>query len=164
MALGQLPEADLDGSEEAIFAEINITPLTDVFLVMLIIFMVSSSAVIQEEQKRRQEVEETTVAEARAGFKLDLPSSSAQQIDPTKKSVVIDISKSGEIAITDAEKSVNVTTDQLAGAFKAAFDVSPQTQLVIRADKGVEHGRVVSVMELAKEAGLNRMAIQTRGN
>jgi biopolymer transport protein ExbD len=164
MALGTLPDADLEGSEDAIFAEINITPLTDVFLVMLIIFMVSASAVIQREQELRKEVEETTVAEARAGFKLDLPSSSAQQIDPTKKSVVVDIAKSGEIAITDAEKSVTVTQEQLGAAFKAAFEVSPLTQLVIRADKGVEHGRVVSVMELAKDAGLGRMAIQTRGN
>ena len=47
MAIGKLPDADLEGSEESIFAEINVTPLTDIFLVLLIIFMVTSVAMVQ---------------------------------------------------------------------------------------------------------------------
>ena len=53
MAIGKLPDEDGGGDDagEAIFAEINITPLTDVFLVMVIIFMVSALAV-QVEARR----------------------------------------------------------------------------------------------------------------
>ena len=59
MALGKQPEADLEGgSDEPIFSEINITPLTDVFLVMLIIFMAWAALAIREEQQRAKEMDE----------------------------------------------------------------------------------------------------------
>ena len=59
MAVGKLPEADLEGGgDEPIFSEINITPLTDVFLVMVIIFMVSARAVQAEADLKQQEVED----------------------------------------------------------------------------------------------------------
>ena len=43
MAIAKLPDVDLDGAEESIFSEINVTPLTDIFLVLLLIFMVGST-------------------------------------------------------------------------------------------------------------------------
>ena len=64
MAIGKLPDDDSGGDDggEAIFAEINITPLTDVFLVMLIIFMVSALAVQVE---RNQEKKKAPVSRSR---------------------------------------------------------------------------------------------------
>ena len=59
MAIGKLPDDDAGGDEsggESIFAEINITPLTDVFLVMLIIFMVSALAVQVEARQEKKKV------------------------------------------------------------------------------------------------------------
>jgi biopolymer transport protein ExbD len=160
MALGGLPEADVEGSEDAIFSEINITPLTDIFLVMLIIFMVSASAALEKEKERRAEVEESVASEKRAGLKINLPSGSAQEIDPTSKSLIVAISVGGEIAVNDEK----ISPKDLDNVFQSAFSMNKDTQVVIKADKGVEHGTVVGVMERAKSVGLTRLAIQTRGN
>src|SRR3954463_11332936 len=103
MGLGKLPDDDgEEGGGESIFAEINITPLTDVFLVMVIIFMVSALAVqaeAQQDKKRVAEVQEEVAAEKRSGLQVKLPSGAAQEIDPTKASLVLLIPMEGEIAV-----------------------------------------------------------------
>jgi len=159
VALGKLPEADLEGSEDAIFAEINITPLTDVFLVMLIIFMVAASAVLQKAHQERDQVQQKAQAQKRAGLKITLPSGSAQEIDLSKKSLVVSISKDNEIAINDQR----IEAKDLDAVFANAFSVEKDTQVVIRADKGVAHGTVVAIMERAQRAGLTHLGIQTSG-
>ena len=76
----QLPDGSEGDEVEdtgGIFAEINITPLTDVFLVMVIIFMVSALAVQAEAAKRVAKVEEKVEAEKRSGLKVNLPSGGA---------------------------------------------------------------------------------------
>jgi biopolymer transport protein ExbD len=151
MALGKLPEADIEG-EEAIFAEINITPLTDIFLVLLIIFMVGSTITVD---KLRDDFKK----EKSSGIKVNLPSGQAQEIDPGRKSIVVGIQASGQITVDGQALS----EDQLDSLFQTAFIRDKDTQVVIRADTGVRHGRVVSVMERAKRVGLHRLAIATRG-
>src|ERR1044071_5678069 len=86
MAIGKLPDEDIgsDDAGEAIFAEINITPLTDVFLVMLIIFMVSALAVQVEARREKHKVkeeQEKAEVEKKTGLKVNLPSGAAQEID-----------------------------------------------------------------------------------
>jgi biopolymer transport protein ExbD len=160
MALGQLPEADLEGSEEAIFAEINITPLTDMFLVMLIIFMVSASAELSHQKEKTREVEEQVEKEKRSGLKVNLPAGAAQEIDVRAATLIVAISESGEIAINEMQ----IADGDIERVFRSAFARDKNTQVVIKADTGVNHGRVVAVMEVAKQVGLTRLAIQTRGN
>ncbi len=165
MALGKLPDADGDAGDEGgdgIFAEINITPLTDVFLVMVIIFMVSALAVQVERnvEKKQQKQDETQAeVEKRSGIKVNLPSGAAQEIDPSKASLVLMIPINGPVvvggkAMTDAE---------LDNLFRAAFARDKNTQVVLKADKGVQHGKVVNLMERAKTVGLTRLAIGTSG-
>src|SRR5579863_1754396 len=102
MAIGKLPDADEFAveDEDAIFAEINITPLTDVFLVMVIIFMVSALAVqVEERQKQKkitQQQQEISEIEKKSGIKVNLPSGQAQEIDPTKTSLVLVIPVNGQ--------------------------------------------------------------------
>ncbi|HTM21828.1 MAG TPA: biopolymer transporter ExbD [Kofleriaceae bacterium] len=165
MALGKQPEADLEGgSDEPIFSEINITPLTDVFLVMLIIFMAWAAVAIREEQQRSQAKEEAVKVEKRSGIKVDLPSGSALEIDPSKLSLVVSISAQGEISVLNQNgQEQRVADADLDRVFATAFKAGKDTQVVIKADKGTSHGFVVSVMEKAKQAGLLRLAIQTRG-
>jgi biopolymer transport protein ExbD len=165
MALGKQPEADLEGgSDEPIFSEINITPLTDVFLVMLIIFMAWAALAIREEQQRAKDIDEQVKVEKRSGIKVDLPSGSALEIDPSKLSLVVSISAQGEVAVIDQNgQERRVAEADLARVFASAFAAAKDTQVVIKADKGTSHGFVVSVMEKAKTAGLTRLAIQTRG-
>ena len=53
--------------------------------------------------------------------------------------------------------------EKLDAVFQAAFQKDKTTQVVLKADKGVAHGRVVNIMERAKQAGLTRLAIGTSG-
>jgi biopolymer transport protein ExbD len=144
MALGRLPDDEAEGGG-GIFAEINITPLTDIFLVLLIIFMVSSSVMVE--------------TASRQGVKVNLPKGATKDIDPGAKSIVVSISKGGAINVGGQP----VQEADLKSLFTSAVARDASTQVIIEADEGVTHGVVVHVMELAKDAGLVRLAIATRG-
>lgn len=165
MALGKLPDADGDAGDEGgdgIFAEINITPLTDVFLVMVIIFMVSALAVQVERNQEKKKVTQEQIkdeAEKRSGIKVNLPSGAAQEIDPSKASLVLVIPIQGDVQV--GGKAMADT--ELDNLFRLAFQKDKATQVVLKADKGVQHGKVVNLMERAKSAGLTRLAIGTSG-
>jgi biopolymer transport protein ExbD len=163
MAIGKLPDDEpAEEGGESIFAEINITPLTDVFLVMLIIFMVSALAVQVEarrETKKVKEKQDQAEIEKKSGLKVNLPSGAAQEIDTSKASLVLVIPLSGDVAVGGKI----MRDDQLNSLFQAAFQRDKTTQVVLKADKGVAHGRVVNIMERAKQAGLTRLAIGTSG-
>jgi biopolymer transport protein ExbD len=164
MALGKLPDQDGDdeGGGESIFAEINITPLTDVFLVMVIIFMVSALAVqveARQEKKKVAEAQEQSEVEKRSGLKVNLPQGQAQEIDTTKQSLVLTVPLQGDVDVGGK----SIPDAELDNLFRAAFARDKNTQVVLKADKGVQHGRVVNLMERAKQAGLTRLAIGTSG-
>ncbi|HEY0477527.1 MAG TPA: biopolymer transporter ExbD [Kofleriaceae bacterium] len=165
MAIGKLPDDDSGGEEaggDSIFAEINITPLTDVFLVMLIIFMVSALAVQVEARREKRKVHEEqqqAEVEKKTGLKVNLPSGAAQEIDTSKQSLVLIIPISGDVSVGGKI----MKDDQLDAVFHAAFQRDKGTQVVLKADRGVAHGRVVNLMERAKQAGLTHLAIGTSG-
>jgi biopolymer transport protein ExbD len=153
--------ADEEGGEDSIFAEINITPLTDVFLVMVIIFMISALAATveaQEEKRQAVVVQEKAEQEKKSGLKVNLPSGTSQEIDMSKASLIVIIPVNGPVAVNGTQVA---TEDELTNLFRRAFLADKQTQVVIQADKGVQHGRVVSLMERAKAAGLTKLAIGT---
>jgi len=163
MAIGKLPDDDIgvgDEGGESIFAEINITPLTDVFLVMVIIFMVSALAVqveARQERKKVAETQEQIEAEKKSGLKVNLPQGQAQEIDMNKATLVLVIPIQGDIDVG----GMRVPDTEIDNLFRAAFARDKSTQVVLKADKGVQHGRVVNLMERAKQAGLSRLAIGT---
>jgi biopolymer transport protein ExbD len=164
MAIGKLPDAEeaADEGGESIFAEINITPLTDVFLVMVIIFMVSALAVqveARQEKKRITQQAEQSEQEKKSGIKINLPQGQAQEIDPTKASLVLLVPINGDVVVGGK----SMADGDIDGLFRAAFARDKATQVVLKADKGVQHGRVVNLMERAKQAGLTRLAIGTSG-
>lgn len=143
MAIGG-PKSGDDG-EEGIFAEINITPLTDIFLVLLIIFMVTSSVMAAD-------------AGARAGVKVNLPRGATKEISTSAHDITVAITTEGKMVVDGKE----VSPDALRQLFEAAQAKDAETQVVVQADEATHHGRVVAVMELAKAAGLRRLAIATR--
>jgi biopolymer transport protein ExbD len=164
MAIGKLPDEDTGGEDggESIFAEINITPLTDVFLVLVIIFMVSALAVqveARQEKKKVADEQSQSEIEKKSGLKVNLPQGQAQEIDPSKASLVLVIPLQGDIDV-GGKRIADTDLDNL---FRAAFARDKNTQVVLKADKGVQHGRVVNLMERAKQAGLSRLAIGTGG-
>lgn len=148
MALGGPDPAG--GGEElesvgGIFADINITPLTDIFLVLLVIFMVTTTAIHESERNE-------------GAFEVSLPRGAKGEEAAVPRDVTVAILADGRTVI--AGKVVDEAA--LAGAFAAAKERSAETVVLFQADEGVPHGRVVHVMELARRSGLTRLAIATR--
>jgi biopolymer transport protein ExbD len=146
MALGRVPGTE-DDTDDGVFAEINITPLTDIFLVLLIIFMVTSSVIVNQ-----------GAGAAKAGLKVNLPKGSAADVMPASTDLSVAILSDGRVVLSGNV----VTTDELKKALDDGRKKNPNTLVVIQADEGVPHGRVVEVMELAKGAGLAQLAIGVR--
>jgi biopolymer transport protein ExbD len=121
-----------------IVAEINITPLTDVFLVLLIIFMVTSSVI------------------ANTGKKVDLPQ--AQQSSQTPpKAVTVTLTADGQVQVNgDA-----VRLEALQGALKKALATAKDKMVILRGDKEVVLARAVYVLDQAQLAGAESFAIAT---
>jgi len=164
MGLGKLPDSgDEDaGSDDGLFAEINITPLTDVFLVMVVIFMVTALAEVEQTRKEQKQVaqqQEQTEQEKKSGLKINLPQGKAQEIDTSKASLVLMIPIQGDVEI--GGKPIRDT--DIDAVFSAAFQRDKGTQVILKADKGVPHGKVVNIMERAKGSGLTHLAIGTSG-
>ena len=147
MAIGKVPTTADEDSEDAVFAEINITPLTDIFLVLLIIFMVTSSVIVNQ-----------GAGAAKAGLKVNLPKGSAADVMTASTDLSVAVLSDGRVVLAGNV----VTTDELKKALDDARTKNPNTLVVIQADEGVPHGRVVEVMELAKGAGLAQLAIGVR--
>jgi len=143
-----------DEDSGAIFAEINITPLTDVILVLLIIVMFYAASAVTQAQKREQRA----LTAQRSGLKVNLPDGAAQEIEPGSNSLVIGILASGELYV-NGQRVAETDLDKI---FVDAFGKDKDTQIVIQADGESQHRRVVGVMEKAKSSGLRRIAIATR--
>jgi biopolymer transport protein ExbD len=145
MAIAGPRREEGSGDEEGIFADINITPLTDIFLVLLIIFMVTSSVMASD-------------SGARAGVKVNLPRGATKEISAGKSDITVAITTDGKMVVDGKE----VGADTLQKLFEDAHARDAETQVIVQADEATHHGRVVGVMELAKAAGLRRLAIATR--
>jgi len=130
-----LPGDDDDG---AIVAEINITPLTDVFLVLLIIFMVTSSVI------------------ANTGKKVDLPA--AQQTSSTPpKAVNLTLAADGTVQVDGAA----VRRDAVLAALKVALDKTEDRQVILRGDGVIPYKDAVWALDQAQLAGAKGFALAT---
>ncbi|KFE66429.1 ExbD/TolR family protein [Hyalangium minutum] len=148
MAMGKTPGNRDDEGDEGVFAEINITPLTDIFLVLLIIFMVTSTVIVQQGPG----------GGAKAGLKVNLPKGGATDVTARSTDLSVAVLADGRYVLSGNV----VTTDELKAAFDKARTENPETLVIVQADEGVPHGTVVQVMELAKKAGLAQLAIGVR--
>ena len=137
MAIHSLPSAD-ESTGDDIVAEINITPLTDIFLVLLIIFMVTTSVISSQ------------------GKNVDLPSSAVASQTPA--GVTVTLTAEDEVAIDGAV----VAGDAIAPALKAALDKAKDKVVVLRGDRAVVLGRAVSILDMAQEAGATGIALATK--
>ncbi len=151
MALGKVPGSDSDEGGDGVFAEINITPLTDIFLVLLVIFMVTSTVIVRQADG---------AGGAKNGIKVNLPQGSSADVTVKSADLPVAVLSDGRIALSGTV----VSTDELKAAFEKAKTEDPSTLVVVQADEGVPHGKVVEVMELAKGAGLGQLAIGVRSN
>ncbi|HSM92886.1 MAG TPA: biopolymer transporter ExbD [Anaeromyxobacteraceae bacterium] len=144
MAVGGPSGAPGDGMEDGdVFADINITPLTDIFLVLLIIFMVTTTAIHEAD---------------RAGFEVNLPRAGKGAPPAQVQDLAVAILADGRTVLGGRA----VDAEELGRAFEVARGRSAATVVLVQADEQVAHGRVVAVMDLARRHGLTRLAIATR--
>ena len=124
-----------NGENSEIMAEINITPLTDIFLVLLIIFMITSSAMIE------------------SGGKVNLPKAVATQSE--SRGTTVTLSPKHEIYVNQKK----VSEENLDAALKEALNQNQNKTVILRGDKDVLLGDTVKVMSIIKRAGASEIAI-----
>ncbi|MBI5845913.1 MAG: protein TolR [Deltaproteobacteria bacterium] len=126
------------GDEGRLMAEINVTPLVDVMLVLLIIFMVTAPMMIQ-------------------GVAVALPQTSAAPMDSTDDNLVLSVNRAREIYINDYKADLPTLTAKLS----AMHQGRPEQRVFLRADKDTPYGVVVQVMAAVKEAGIDKLGVVT---
>ena len=120
------------------FSDINITPFTDVILVLLIIFMITSPFLIS------------------GAFNIKLPKAVSAETQ-LNQGVEIYLSDKNEIIIN----SVVVSPAELATTLKVDFLTKNSTEVIVKADKNVLHGNFVKLLDLVKIAGASKILIAT---
>jgi biopolymer transport protein TolR len=124
-------------------AEINVTPLVDVMLVLLIIFMVTAPLLV-------------------AGVPIDLPESRAEALDQQSKPVQVAIDGKGAITVDDAPVG-EAELPALLARIAAQPEPAEGRRIYLRADRNLDYGRVMAVMGELNRAGLNRVALVSVG-
>jgi biopolymer transport protein ExbD len=121
--------------DDGLISAINVTPLVDVVLVLLIIFMVTARIIHSQ------------------GLPMDLPQ--AAKGDAIQTIFSVELSVDGK-TVVDSEY---VTSDEaITELAKKGRTKNPDLRAVIRADRKVEHGRVIHVLDLLKRAGIAKIA------
>jgi biopolymer transport protein TolR len=120
-------------------AEINVTPLVDVMLVLLIIFMVTAPLLT-------------------AAVPIDLPDSRANPIDSAAQAVTISVAADGTVYIDENPVAPGGLAEALADIAGSSPDIT------LRADRTLDYGRVMAVMGELNRAGLNRISLVTNGS
>ena len=123
-----------------VMAEINVTPMVDVMLVLLIIFMVSAPLLT-------------------VGVPLDLPQTQAKSLDQDKNPLTLSVNLKGEVYLNDTQ----IALDDLVAKLKAVTESrgGMDERIFVRGDKKVEYGTVMKVMGRLSAAGFRRVALVT---
>ncbi len=119
-------------------AEINVTPLVDVMLVLLIIFMVTAPMLQQ-------------------GIDLDLPSVAAREIPIEEDQLIVSITKTRQVFLNRARLTVSQLQTKLAAIYKD----KPRKEVFLRADRDVPYGFVVETMAAIRASGIQRVGMVT---
>jgi len=140
MNMAASPGGGRRGRRRAIMAEINVTPMVDVMLVLLIIFMVSAPLLT-------------------VGVPLDLPQTQAKSLDQEKTPLTLSVDIKGKVFINDTEVAINELIPKLKAITEArgGFD----ERIYMRADKKADYGTVSRVMGQLSGAGFKRLALVT---
>ena len=124
-------------------AEINVTPLVDVMLVLLIVFMVAAPLMT-------------------SGVNVDLPKASATPISQDSEPLTVSVNAEGKIYLQDTELPLN----DLATKLGAIADGKMDRRIFVRGDKALSYGRIMEVMATITQGGFTKVALlaeQTAG-
>jgi len=123
-----------------VMAEINVTPMVDVMLVLLIIFMVSAPLLT-------------------VGVPLDLPQTQAKSLDQNQEPLTVSVNVKGAVYLQNTEISVEELVPKLKAITEARGGV--EERIFVRGDKQVDYGTVMKVMGRISAAGFRRVALVT---
>ena len=121
-------------------AEINVTPMVDVMLVLLIIFMVTAPLLA-------------------TGVQVDLPESKAAALEQSDEPVAISIDAQGEVFVDDTPVAARRARRPCSRQIAAGSREPGGPRIFLRADQGLDYGRVMQVMGEINRAGLRRVAL-----
>jgi biopolymer transport protein TolR len=131
------PSSGRHGRRRAPMADINVTPLVDVMLVLLIIFMVTAPLLV-------------------TGVPVRLPENRAKALDQDAEPSIISIDATGVVYVGDEPVADDALPDRLTLLKET---MSPDAQLFLRADGGLDYERVMQVMGELNRAGLDKVAL-----
>jgi biopolymer transport protein TolR len=123
-----------------VMAEINVTPMVDVMLVLLIIFMVSAPLLT-------------------VGVPIDLPQTQAKSLDQDKEPLTVSVNVQGHVFLQNSE----IPIEELVAKLKAITDARGgyEERIYVRGDRKVDYGTVMRVMGRLSAAGFRRVALVT---
>ncbi len=117
-------------------AEINVTPLVDVMLVLLVVFMVTAPLLT-------------------VGVPVELPQTQAPPINEPKEPLTITVNRDGAVFLQET----SVPVDGLVDKLQAVTGNNPDAVLYVRGDKEINYGRVLEVMSLVTAAGFHKVSL-----
>jgi biopolymer transport protein TolR len=126
------------GGSRRPLADINVTPLVDVMLVLLIIFMVTAPLIP-------------------TGVKVDLPKVKSPTMEKNEDRLVLAIRKDGRLFLADTE----IPREQLAEKLSTNAKLQQDKELYLRADEKLPYGAVVDVMAIARDSGVQSIGMIT---
>lgn len=121
-------------------AEINVTPLVDVMLVLLIIFMVAAPLMT-------------------VGVPVDLPKTNASALNQETEPLTISVNAEGRIFIQESEVPMEGLVERLRAILAEQPAGAPERRIFVRGDKGINYGRVMEVMGTVSAAGFTKVAL-----
>lgn len=123
--------------KEEVMSEINITPLTDVFLVLLVIFMIATPLLVQ------------------SGIKVKLPCT--EVVDTPSQGIIVTVTEDSKIYIDEEEISISSLQNKLLDKLSK----NSEKLVILQGDKNVLLGNAVEIMDIAKLAGAKNIAVAT---
>jgi biopolymer transport protein TolR len=117
-------------------AEINVTPMVDVMLVLLIIFMVTAPLMT-------------------SGVSVDLPKTNAQPLNSDSEPLTVSIKADGAIFLQDQPVDVS----EIVARLQAIAQNNPERRIFVRGDKDLAYGRIMQVMGTITQGGFTKVAL-----
>ena len=118
-------------------ADINVTPLVDVMLVLLIVFMVAAPLMT-------------------SGIPVDLPKTQAKQLNDQKPPIVVSVDANGGFFV---DKKEVVGADELLASLNENSENNKDRRIHVRGDKSVAYGQIVEAMGIINAAGYAKVAL-----
>jgi biopolymer transport protein TolR len=124
------------GSKRAIMADINVTPLVDVMLVLLVIFMLTAPLLT-------------------VGIPIDLPKTKAASLNENSEPITISLDKEGKLYLQETE----ITLAELVPKVQSIMTAKPETKIFVRGDQGLPYGQIMQLMGTLNTAGFSKVAL-----